>query len=103
MSSEHHEVGNLISESVNETITESEVAEARATRHRAVMSARVQLLAVIRRDSKYFGQTAPDLQFPISIQKDCCGYEIIGGPGGRYRRQDVHVFAALAGVMVQLS
>jgi uncharacterized protein (DUF58 family) len=54
----------------------------------------VPLYAVIRRRSKYYGQTAPGERFPVSIQADeTCGYVVAGGPGGQYRLADVELYA----------
>ena len=54
----------------------------------------VPLLAIIRRRSKYYGQTIPGERFSVSIQSDNLGgYVVAGGPGGQYRLADVELYA----------
>lgn len=69
------------------------------------------LLAQIKRTSKYFGQTSvvdgragrPGIDaecFPVVVVVDDggpCDYVPAGGPGGRYRLQDVDLFAVVVG------
>lgn len=58
------------------------------------------LVAQIKPDSKYFGQTAEDNVFPIKLippPKRKTKYEpyiVIGGPGEQYRISDVWIYAA---------
>lgn len=62
------------------------------------------LLAIIRKDSKYAYQSAHHEEpFSVRVQNDDEGYVLIGGYGGRYRMQDVHLFAETPQGLVELS
>lgn len=65
----------------------------------------VRLWAQIRPRSKYAGQTKPGERFRVAIGSDQFeGYVVIGGPGGRYRLEDVRLFAeAIDGALIALS
>lgn len=65
----------------------------------------VRLWAQIRARSKYAGQTKPGERFRVAIVNDQpSGYVVAGGPGGRYRLEDVRLFAeAVDGVLIALS
>ena len=62
-----------------------------------------QLVATIKKSSKYYGQGAKGARFPVSIQSDSCGYVVLGGPGGQYRLADVHLFAVVGNSQVKLT
>lgn len=63
-----------------------------------------QLVAQIKKTSKYHGQGKTDALFPVSIQADeTGGYVVCGGPGGQYRLADVHLFAVVGDSKVKLS
>jgi len=52
-----------------------------------------QLFAVIKKNSKYYGQTDPGERFPIYIDPaDRGDYKVKGGPGGQYRLADVQLY-----------
>lgn len=75
----------------------NQAREARATRG-------VVLHARIRKDSKYFGQTAPGNLFKVYVQDTTGLYVLGGGPGGQYRLRDVDLFAEVApGRFIQIS
>ena len=62
-----------------------------------------QLVAQIKRSSKYFGQGKEGARFPVAIQSDSCGYVVLGGPGGQYRLADVNLFAVIGDSQVKLT
>lgn len=62
----------------------------------------VRLVATIKASSPYYSQAdfAPgsltvQLAFPVDTQDDMFGWAFVGGPGGRYRREDLHLFAVV--------
>lgn len=57
----------------------------------AMKSRGQQLLAMIRRNSKYFSQTPAGVFFPVVVTPGN-GYCVQGGPGGQYRLSDVFLF-----------
>ena len=60
------------------------------------------LYALTREDSKYFGQDN-GVPFPVDYIVDI-DYCIQGGPGGQYRRIDVHLFIKTSyGKLLQIS
>lgn len=60
------------------------------------------LVAQIRLDSKYASQGRT--QFRVSIEDCRLGYVVKGGPGGRYRLRDVHLFTEThSGKLIQIS
>lgn len=62
------------------------------------------LLAIIRKDSKYAYQSAHHEEpFSVRVRNDDGGYVLIGGYGGHYRIQDVHLFAETPQGLVELS
>lgn len=62
------------------------------------------LVACIRKDSKYAYQAQHHVE-PFSVQVSHCvdGYVLVGGFGGRYRMQDVHLFADTPHGLIELS
>lgn len=50
------------------------------------------VLAEIKRSSKYYGQTEPNVLFPVYVDSQRGDYCIQGGPGGQYRRADVNLY-----------
>lgn len=59
------------------------------------------LTAKIRSDSKYSWQSKD--YFNVSIDADCDGYVVLGGPGGRYRLSDVELFAETSSGLVKIA
>ncbi len=60
----------------------------------------VRLVATIKRTSRYYSQAdfepgslSVQLAFAISMREDLGGYVFVGGPGGAYRAEDLHLFA----------
>lgn len=86
-----------------EMVTPAMIRTEAAQKARVIEAARVQLFAQIRESSKYYRQAAPGTKFPVMLQEQACGYVFSGGPGGRYRREDVHIFAAADGIEIQLT
>lgn len=86
-----------------EVVTPAMLRTEAAQKARVIEAARVQLFAQIRASSKYYRQTAPGTKFLVMLQEHACGYVFRGGPGGQYRREDVHIFAAADGVEIQLT
>lgn len=62
------------------------------------------LVATIRKDSKYAYQSKQHVEpFSVRVQCDSGGYVLVGGYGGRYRLQDVHLFAETPQGLVELT
>jgi hypothetical protein len=51
-----------------------------------------ELFAIIRKRSKYYGQTAPGAIFPVTFRDDEFGY-VVCGNYNFYRLKDVNLFA----------
>jgi hypothetical protein len=65
---------------------------------------RHQLFAVIKRTSKYFGQTEPGERFPVFISpKRGSDYPVQGGPGGQYRLADVQLWVVEDGKALRIA
>ncbi len=62
-----------------------------------------QLVASIKKSSKYCGQGKEGARFPVSIQDPGYEYVVRGGPGGQYRLADVDNFAVVDGREVKLT
>jgi len=59
-----------------------------------------RLVATIKRSSRYYcqadfelGSISNQLAFPVAVREDLGGYVFVGGPGGAYRSEDLHLFA----------
>ena len=87
---------------INPTVTADEIRQLKQQQKRRSESG-TQLVAQIKRSSKYFGQGKEGARFPVSIQSDSCGYVVLGGPGGQYRLVDVNLFAAIGDSQVKLT
>ena len=87
---------------IKPTITADEIRQLKEEQKRRSESG-TQLVAQIKRSSKYFGQGKEGARFPVSIQSDSCGYVVLGGPGGQYRLADVNVFAVIGDSQVKLT
>ena len=62
------------------------------------------LVAIIRKDSKYAYQAHHHAEpFAVQVRPDSEGYVLAGGYGGRYRMQDVHLFAETPQGLIELS
>lgn len=62
------------------------------------------LVAIIRKDSKYAYQAQHQVEpFSVRVHPDSDGYILVGGYGGRYRMQDVHLFAETPQGLIELS
>ena len=91
---------------LNEIAAEDEANRADIARRSA---AGTRLVAQIKKSSKYFGQSSvadrlagrlrTDAEvFPVVVvDEGPCDYVVAGGPGGRYRLEDVDRYAAIAG------
>jgi hypothetical protein len=86
-----------------EAVTPAMLRAEAALEARLIQAARVQLFVQIKTSSKYYGQGAPGMKFPVRLQEHPCGYVFRGGPGGQYRREDVHIFATVDGTEIQLA
>ncbi len=86
-----------------EVVTPAMLLAEAAEGARLIEAARVQLFAQIKKSSKYYRQAAPGTKFPVLLQEHACGYVFRGGPGGQYRREDLHIFAAADGIEIQLA
>lgn len=70
-----------------------------------------RLVATIKRSSRFYcqaefepGSISLQLAFPVSVCEDVGGYVFVGGPGGFYKSEDLHLFAvAGASTLVALS
>ena len=64
-----------------------------------------QLVASIKKSSKYCGQGTDGARFPVSIQDPGYEYVVRGGPGGQYRLADVNLnlFAVVGDSQVKLT
>ena len=49
-----------------------------------------KLYARIKKSSKYYGQGTKGDLFEVFFVADPCGYNVIGGPGGRYHDYSEH-------------
>lgn len=80
------------------------LSEALAQRGISKPAVTTELVAVIRDDSKYQYQKAMHKEpFSVRVEPDKDGYVLIGGVGGRYRLQDVHLYANTPQGLVGLS
>lgn len=62
------------------------------------------LVAMIRKDSKYAYQAQHHVEpFSVQIESHEGGHVLVGGYGGRYRLQDVHLFAETPQGLVELT
>lgn len=62
-----------------------------------------KLYARIKKSSKYYGQGTKGDLFEVFFVADPCGYNVIGGPGGRYRLSDVNVFVEAIGGDIRIA
>ena len=90
------------------TIEEIEAEQQAQDRENLRLAARgTQLVASIKKSSKYFGQGKEGARFPVSIQacdpRCADAYVVRGGPGGQYRLADVNLFAVVGDSQVKLT
>lgn len=63
-----------------------------------------ELVAIIRNDSKYVDQKQHHIEpFSVQVESHDGGHVLVGGYGGRYRLQDVHLYASTPQGLVELN
>lgn len=68
----------------------------------------VQLFAKIKKSSKYFSQNEyakshKEMGFPFPVTITNQHYMYLGGPGDRYRKEDLNIFVKLGNDFVRIS
>ena len=86
------------------TVEEIEAENQAEDRENLCLASRgTQLVASIKKSSKYYGQGKQGARFPVSIQDPGYEYVVLGGPGGQYRLADVSLFAVVGDSQVKLT
>lgn len=76
------------------TISRASIEQARRDQAEKVDGGQ-RLYAVIKRSSKYYGQTEKGEMFPVFVEAGHPdAYVVKGGPGGQYRLADVNLYIA---------
>jgi hypothetical protein len=106
MSTIDHTPQPVLDSGINPVITIEEVEAEQQAEDREnlrLASRGTQLVASIKKSSKYFGQGKEGARFPVSIQDPGYEYVVRGGPGGQYRLADVNLFALVGDKQVKLT